>query len=357
MLFFALSSATSTRLTSAQEKKIVELRQSKLGEIMLTLAELHLMSGGPVEDLNEALEALIEDITVKIEDNDAAYNERSIQNQIEVTRLEGLISDTEVQISNANNILENILYPALEELQSTLASQNQSVEENNAYVAAITAQREADHEVYESNVAEQNDALSAINECLEILGQLSSGNISLIQTKKFKTSLNKVVVSLKKSTNNSMVKALISLANQEFANTGVILKIIDAFTGVKQGVLDALDLLHADEKAAVEHFEAEVTEREQDNKRLAREINITLGEIDGTENRIFEKEAYLADRQSTLAAFNAELDAEHEAFEEATAFYEDVRSELVREQAVANDAYGIIQNAGFGSNLSQNVGF
>jgi len=183
MLLLAFASASKTRLTSAQEKRITELRQSNLGEIMLTLAELHMMSEGPVDELNEALEALIEDIQEKIEDNDASYNERSLQNQSEVTRLEGLISDTEVQISNANNILENILYPALEELQSTLASENNSVDENNEYVNTITAQREADHEVYETNVAEQNDALSAIDECLDILGQLSGGNISLIQTK------------------------------------------------------------------------------------------------------------------------------------------------------------------------------
>jgi len=355
MLLLAFASASKTRLTSAQEKRITELRQSNLGEIMLTLAELHMMSAGPVDELNEALEALIEDIQEKIDDNDEAYNERSLQNQSEVTRLEGLISDTEVHISNANNILENILYPALEELQSTLASENQSVEDNNAYIATITAQREEDHEVYESNVAEQNDALSAIDECLEILEQLSSGSISLVQTKKFKVSLNKVVSSLKKSTNNSMIKALVSLANQEFTNTGVVLKIIDAFQGVKQSVQDTLDLLHADEATSVAHWESEVTEREEDNKRLAREINITLGEIDGTENRIFEKESYLADRQQALATFTAELEAEQEAFAEATEFYEDVRAQLVHELAAANDAYGIIQNAGFGANLSGNV--
>jgi len=154
-----------------------------------------------------------------------------------------------------------------------------------------------------------------------------------------------------------MIKALVALANQEFANTGVVLKIIEAFQGVKQGVVEALNILHADEATSVEHFESEVAEREADNKRLAREINITLGEIDGTETRIFDKEAYLADRQQTLAAFTAELDAEHAAFEEATAFYEDVRQQLVHELASANDAYGIIQNAGFGANLSGNLGF
>jgi chromosome segregation ATPase len=154
-----------------------------------------------------------------------------------------------------------------------------------------------------------------------------------------------------------MIKALVALANQEFTNTGVVAKIIQAFEGVKQSVVDALDILHADEATSVAHWESEVAEREADNKRLAREINITLGEIDGTENRIFEKETYLADRQQTLAAFTAELEAEQAAFAEATEFYEDVRQQLVHELASANDAYSIIQNAGFGANLSGNLGF
>jgi exonuclease VII large subunit len=183
MLLVAGSFATQTRLTSAQEKKMVELKHTKLGEIMFTLAELHMLSGGPVEDLNEALEALIDDISEKIEDNDESYNERSLQNQSEETRLEGLISDAEVQISNTHNTLDNILYPTLEELQNRVAELNGDINENNEYVEEITVQREADHEVYEANVEEHNDALSAIDECLEILDQLSGNDISLIQTK------------------------------------------------------------------------------------------------------------------------------------------------------------------------------
>jgi len=89
LLSSTLAAASKTRLTNAQEKKIKELKDTKLGQIILGLAELHIMSQGPIEDLVEAIEALIEDIDEKIEENDVAYNERSLQNQSEVTRLEG----------------------------------------------------------------------------------------------------------------------------------------------------------------------------------------------------------------------------------------------------------------------------
>jgi predicted nucleic acid-binding Zn-ribbon protein len=349
--------AAKTRLTSAQEKKLAEVRQHTIGDVMVGLAELHMMAGGPVEDLNEALEALIDDTEEKIADNDESYNERSLQNQSEVTRLEGQITDVEVQIASTTNLLESILYPTLESLQQNLADLNGEVEENNAYVARITQEREDTHEVYETNVAEQNDALSAIDECLEILNSLSGSDLSLIQTKKVQVNLKKIVSKLKTNSNNSFIKALVSIASQEFANTGALLRVIEAFENVKAGVIEALDLLHTNEAASVAHYEEEVAEREDDNRRLAREINIVLGEIDGTENRIFQKEAFLADRNEALSAFTAELEAEEAAFEEATQFYEDVRAELTRELSVANDAYGIIQNAGFGSNLSANIAF
>lgn len=154
-----------------------------------------------------------------------------------------------------------------------------------------------------------------------------------------------------------MVKALVSLASQEFANAGVLLKIVEALENLKEGVLEALELEHTNEATAVAEFEADVASREEDNRRLTRELNITLGEIDGVENRIFQKEAYLADRELALQGFQEELEAEQEAFAEATEFYEDVRAELVREQAVANDAFAIVGNSGFGANLSGNLSF
>jgi len=357
LLLVATSMASKSRLTSAQEKRLTEVRKHTIGEVMLGLAELHMLAEGPVDDLNEALEALIDDIQEKLDDNDEAYNERSLQNQSEVTRLEGQISDAEVQISSTTNVLESIYYPTLESLQQNLVDLNSEVDENNAYVEEITAEREAQHETYEANVAEHNDALSAIDECLEILNNLSGNDISLIQTKKIEVSLKKVVSKLKTNSNNSMLKALVSIASQEFANSGAVLRIVEAFENLKEGVLEALELEHTNENSAQEHFEGEVEERTEDNRRLAREINLVLGEIDSTENRIYEKEAYLADRQEALRVFTEELEAEEAAFEEATEFYEDVRAELVREQAVGNDCLEIVSNSGFGGNLSANLGF
>jgi predicted nucleic acid-binding Zn-ribbon protein len=154
-----------------------------------------------------------------------------------------------------------------------------------------------------------------------------------------------------------MIKALVQMANSEFADSGALLRVVQAIEDVKAETLVALDLEHVNEATSVAQFEAEVEEREEDNARLGREINILNGSIAATENRIAEKENFLAIRQQDLANFTAELEAEEAAFEEATTFYEDVRAELVREQAVGNDALAIVSNAGFSATLTGNINF
>jgi len=189
------------------------------------------------------------------------------------------------------------------------------------------------------------------------MSQLTGGNLSLLQTKKVQASLNRVTKSLKRGVEQSMIKALVSLASGEFADSGALIRVVEALENVKQEILDALDYEHTNEATAQAQYEDEVAEREEDNRRLTREVNLTQGEIESTERRIADKENFLVLKNTDLENFSAELEAEHAAFEEATEFYEDVRAELVREQAVGNDALAIIQNAGFGGNVNNNIGF
>jgi len=315
------------------------------------------MSQGPLEDLTEAIDALISDIEEKIASNDETYNERSLQNQSENTRLSGLISEAEVSISNTENILNNILYPNLAQLQERLENFHAEVAENNAYIEKITFEREENHEAYNARVDEHNEALGAVDECLEILSGFGGSSVTLIQTKKIQGSIKKVTKSLKRGINQTMIKALATLATSEFADSSAILNVIHALQEVKESIQEALELEHTNEAESVALFEEEVAQRNADNKRLGREINLTNGEIDGTERRIAAKETFLAVRQQDLRNFQAELEEEHAAFEEATEFYEDVRQELEREASVAHDTASIVNNSGFGSNLSGNLGF
>jgi Rad3-related DNA helicase len=187
------------------------------------------------------------------------------------------------------------------------------------------------------------------------LGEIS-GPQSLIQVKKIQHSIQKVTQKLKRGVEETMVKALVSLATNEFADQGAVLAVIRAIQEVKDTILEGLDFEHAEEKNAVELYNEEITDRTKDNKRLAREINITKGEIEGTEKRISIKEALLELKKNDLEGFQGEESDENDAFESATNFYEDVRGELVREQSVGQDTLAILNNAGFSASINANIG-
>jgi hypothetical protein len=59
-------------------------------------------------------------------------------------------------------------------------------------------------------------------------------------------------------------------------------------------------------------------------------------------------------RQSDLKNYEADLAGENESFSDATDAYNDIRLQLERETAVANDALALVSNAGFAASLSKN---
>lgn len=54
---------------------------------MMNLAELHISSGGPLDELVDAIESVIEDIDNKIERSHADYDKRSNEHDSEVSRI------------------------------------------------------------------------------------------------------------------------------------------------------------------------------------------------------------------------------------------------------------------------------
>jgi hypothetical protein len=105
------SFAIELKLTHVQEKKMKELQQERWGRILFSMAELHSLAGGAVEDLTAAIEQLVSDIGDRIDELDAEYNDRTLFHQSEVTRIGSDISSAEISVSTTHNLLENILYP------------------------------------------------------------------------------------------------------------------------------------------------------------------------------------------------------------------------------------------------------
>lgn len=324
-----------------------ELKTEKWGRIIFEMAELHSLAGGAVQELTDAIEQLVSDLGDRIDELDEEYNERSLFHQSEVTRIGSDISSAQISVSSTTNLLENIFYPERAKLQFNINSNNDAINENNAYVEKLTFEREASHEAYQGRVDEGNAALSAVDECIEIISSISGGNISFVQSKQINKAMNKVVASLPKNADEVVIKVLVQLATEEFADQSALLRVLNALNDVKRGIQDDLQAEHDEEARLQEQYEAEVASRNNENRGYNKDNLILGGQLRATENRIGDKEAFLAIRKADLANSQDELAAENESFEAATANYQDIRAELERETAVANDTLAIVISAGW----------
>jgi len=354
-LMLSTSFAIENKLTHVQEKKMKELQKEKWGKILFNMAELHALAGGAMDELVAAISQLIADIGDRIDELDEEYNQRTLFHQSEVTRIGSDISSAQISVSSTTNLLQNILYPEREKLQFKIDSNNNAIDENNAYVTKLTAEREVAHGLYQTVVDEANAALTAVDECIEIISSISGGNISFAQGKAINKAMNKVVDTLPKGVDEVVIKALVQLATEEFADQSALLRVNNALKDVKSGIQSDLQEAHDDEARLQAEFEAEVAARQKENRRYNKENIITGGELKVTQDRIDQKEAFLAVRQQDLKNSQEELEAENHSFEAATEAYHDVRTELEREAAVANDTLQIVQNSGFKGGLSERV--
>lgn len=98
------------------------------------MAELHTLAGGPLDDLTNAINQLINDLATRTGELDEDYNQRTLFHQSQKTRLNDLISSAQVDVSNLSQELENTLYPNVELLQHKIQTLGKNIDENNALV-------------------------------------------------------------------------------------------------------------------------------------------------------------------------------------------------------------------------------
>jgi hypothetical protein len=100
LIFITLVLALSSALTANQRESIEKIRQSGWGKVVLDLAELHMESKGPIEELIKAIEDLAADLNTRLEAEETAYTTATNKHEEEVRRLNGEIAQAKLDISN-----------------------------------------------------------------------------------------------------------------------------------------------------------------------------------------------------------------------------------------------------------------
>ena len=128
---------TATGLQSAMNS----LKESQTGAMLMNLAEVQMLTGGPLEELVQALK----DLTASNQKSLAAENDdfakETTRHELEVKRLEVLIQEITIDINTNQQQLDNVLYPRRESLENQISTLQQQIQDTQDTIVRETAQR------------------------------------------------------------------------------------------------------------------------------------------------------------------------------------------------------------------------
>lgn len=242
-------------------------------------------------------------------------------------------------------------------LLEDIANLKRTIDNTRTYIGEATAERERQHEDYETKVLEHQDALAAIQEALGILNTLIEGDVSLVQVKKVKTTMQKVQSKLHKSADSALIKALVTLAtNTDFANQDALKNVQNLIIQVSNNLEESLRTSEAEEVAAQEAHVKDIENKENEITSATRQVTDKSAELETTERRIVESQDFIVLRNSDLAQYKGDLENENNNFDATTRNYEALVAQFQSESAACAEALSILETAEFAGYIGDRMG-
>ncbi|CAD8083072.1 unnamed protein product [Paramecium sonneborni] len=347
-LIALIAVAFTARVQERNLAKIsTDLKKSTYGSALLHLVELHSMAGGPVQELIDAIEELINDLEDELEELEFNFQVRTNEHNALVVSLEQDIQDAVIDVNNTQDTLDNLLFPRRQQLQVRIEQIQENQEANRQNYDEAVLVREQEHEDFEFQVAELNDATAAVDDALALLETLT--NPSLLQVKRFQNSLKNIEAKIKsRSKMAPMIKALISLAsNQNFSDQGIIGQIVDALNEFRNAVVDSINAQTAAEAQAQADHEEYLEQLDSEYAEFQRQINRVNVDLTATNEKIDQMTEFRDQRDADRKQYTAELELENNTYAEETDTYTNLKNEFTRELGISEQALSVVQSADF----------
>jgi predicted phage tail protein len=318
---------------------------------MLNFVQLHTAVKGPIDELLAAIEELIEDLNNDLQELEFDFQTRTNEHNAMVVALEQDIRDAESDIARMDDTINELLIPRRSQIKARIAAITDNMDFNRQTLAEETLVREQDHEAYELQIEEFNEAIAAVDEALALLSTLS--NPSLMQIKKFKSTISRIS---KKTFSNvkqgPMIQALLQLAlNQNFSDQGVLGQIVNALNEFRNEVVDAVNAATLAESEAQAEYEERVVQLDLEYAEFQAQVNDANIDLTATIEKIDECTAFLNQRELDRKQYVAQLNLENETYVQETEIYTDLKNEYLHELAVSEQAFNLVNNADFGSSV------
>ena len=268
--------------TSHQQQSMAQVRESKMGAWILDFAELHLQTQGYLEELVHAIEEVIVDLEKELDETHAVFNRRTGNHNKEVAKLTQFIEDAQREIFNGVDFSDNVLTPQRDRITATLRQLKQNIGANRQSLASETKTRKNDKEAFEARIADHNEAIAAIDECLELLSTIT--NPSLVQIKKIQGHIQNLHNKLKShSTFAPIIRALLQMATeQNFANQDTLKEIVVNFNLLRVNLVDQVNQETSEEAVFAADFVARVAQLEKEHIEFQRLVMLRNAELTRT---------------------------------------------------------------------------
>ncbi len=340
-LGFKSHSKASLQLGSAM--KVLE--STGWGQVAIAFVELQTELGGPLDELGQAFKSLLIDLNFKIKTEAADYAEQLAEHKNIEREINGRIKAANMDIGIATHKLDNWLYPHKAELEQAIINDNALIVTTNANIVIANEERAAQQAWYEEQVEEHHLALGALDDCLVLLNDLKNPEPTLVQVTKARNSVKKTMRMLK-SLNSKyapLMQALIKLA-QNFADQGILDKIMNKMIEVQDNLRDSLITMAADNEAQISTYNTYIGVCNDTIAAAEHRIVVNTEDLNQTDETIAETEAFRAGREADLAVAHEDFDTETTRWDEITRIHLDLMAQLNDELSAVNDCIDVFAN-------------
>ena len=256
----------------------------------------------------------------------------------------GRISSAQSDIAQATHNIDNVLVPLVNQLTNQIASDNNLIDTTNQDMANAVSERATNNGNYQQTVEELNDAIAALNECIDLVGELRNG-ASFVQITKSQNHIKKLLKHFSHKTEwTEMVKVMLTLA-QNFSDQSSVERVLTMLQDVLAECHQNLANAHQDEEdqvAAHAQFMGVCQETiEQCNER----IQVNTAELNSTNDQITETTSFREKRQGDLADAQEDEAAETERWNNETAIYDRLIAELDDQLSAILEVVDIVSSA------------
>ncbi|KAM3137248.1 hypothetical protein pb186bvf_010618 [Paramecium bursaria] len=343
---------------SKTQNDINELSQTKMGHMVIDLAEVTLKVTGAVDSLVEGVKAFGRQIEERLRLENETWEAVEGEHNAKVIALQSHINQAEFDINREKKVLNQELIPRTLDLDDILLNLKAKIEDNKQSVQISAATRGSQHDQFVLTTNEFTDALREIDEALDLItnifksGEVRAAFVEVSDEQKRK--VTKVMRQIKANTEkfghqfSSFIQALTNLTEGfNFKDRQVLKEMTDFLNSLRLSLFDALTKAYKDEDSQKQQDDYRNAQLASERQVFDSQYAEAYQEREDKSVRISDVQTLISTREQDLKAYGDRLRTENNNFSANKKIHDDIVASVQSELAVLAKALQVVQTPPF----------